>query len=76
MKRIVFSDYELEVLPGQPGALRALADHHMVKAIEADASDFPGAVRFHENRRKELLDTAAFIEEAWENGDPPEYEEG
>jgi hypothetical protein len=74
MKRVEFSVAEMKILTELPGALEALADYHSYQETAAEASDFNDCAKYHEIRRNELLNAAAYIRNRWEDGEYPTFD--
>jgi predicted RNA-binding protein Jag len=75
LKRLNLTDGEVDAIPEIPHALRALADWHAMKEVEAEASDFLESADYHHRRKTELREMAAYVEAAHEDGEYPKFED-
>jgi hypothetical protein len=63
-----FTEYEMQKIVTQPGALRAMADWHDNQATMADAMGCHGSSKFHTERAQVLTAEADRIQKEWEDG--------
>lgn len=61
------SEKELQAVAKYPEVIRAVANYHMLCALEADSAgpQFTGSVKYHEEREKELNELAEQVEKEW-----------
>jgi hypothetical protein len=68
------NEFEIAWLLETPACYMAVADYHSLKATEAQAGGWDAAEAFHDKRGQLMKDTAAYIENAHDQGEFAAFE--